>query len=109
MSDVDMITWSSEDAAARLDELLDEASGNPIGITGRDDLMAYLVFRSDYEAMLERIQFLEDQLWLSKADAARKEGHADKKRVDAFLRDFSEGANHEKAAVVNSGGAAASS
>ena len=43
MSDVDMITLSSEDAAARLDELLDEASGNPIGITGRDDLMAYLV------------------------------------------------------------------
>lgn len=103
MSDADLVTLSAQDAALRLDELIDEASGNPIGITGRDDLMAYLVSRSDYEAMLERIQFLEDQLWLSKADAARKDGYADKKRVGAFLRDFSEGANHEEAAPHKAG------
>lgn len=53
--------------------------------------------------MLERIQFLEDQLWLDKADAARAEGHADETLVNAFLRDFSDEIRDEEAAVGKAG------
>jgi PHD/YefM family antitoxin component YafN of YafNO toxin-antitoxin module len=61
------ITYRAEDVTDRLGELLDEASASPIRITMHERLMAYIVSSSDYEAMLERIQFLEDQLWLGKA------------------------------------------
>ncbi len=96
-------TYPDGDVTDRLGELLDEASISPIGITMHERLMAYIVSSSDYEAMLQRIQFLEDQLWLGKADAARAEGHADEKRVNAFLRDFSDGIDNEEAAIDKAG------
>jgi len=100
MSDASLITFSAKDAKARFGELLDEALGRPVGITRHDRLTAYLVSRRHYESILDKLQSLEDQLSLMQANAARNEGYADKERVDAFLRDFSEGTgNDEKAAV----------
>jgi prevent-host-death family protein len=97
------VTVDAQEAKRQLEELLAHAVGAPVGITQHDHLMAYLISRSDYEAMLEKIQFLEDQLWLAKADAARAEGLVSKKRVNAFLHDFAEGTNHEEAAVHKAG------
>ena len=79
--------FSAKDAKTRFGELLDEALSRPVGITKHDRLTAYVVSKRDFEAMLERIQELEDQLWLAKADLARKEGFVGAERVDALLRD----------------------
>ncbi|MES2325267.1 MAG: type II toxin-antitoxin system prevent-host-death family antitoxin [Pseudomonadota bacterium] len=82
------ITFSAKDAKARFGELLDEALGQPVGITKHDRLTAYVVSKRDFEKMLANIAFLEDQLWLAKADLARKEGFVGPDRVDALLSDF---------------------
>jgi len=82
------ITFSAKDAKARFGELLDEALGQPVGITKHDRLTAYVVSKRDFEKMLTNIAFLEDQLWLAKADLARKEGFVGPDRVDALLSDF---------------------
>jgi prevent-host-death family protein len=104
MAEATLTTFSAKDAKARFGELLDEALGQPVAITRHDRLTAYLVSRRHYEAMLEKLQSLEDQLWLLKADAARTEGYAGRERVDAFLRDFDEGThNNEKTAVHETG------
>lgn len=103
MAEAPLTTFSAKDAKARFGELLDEALGQPVAITRHDRLTAYLVSRRHYEAMLDKLQALEDQLWLLKADAARSEGYASKERVDAFLRDFDETQNNEKAAVHKTG------
>lgn len=82
------ITFSAKDAKARFGELLDEALGRPVGITKHDRLTAYVVSKRDFEKMLATIENLEDQLWLAKADLARKEGFVGPDRVNAFLSDF---------------------
>jgi BMFP domain-containing protein YqiC len=56
-----------------------------VGITKHDRLTAYLVSKRDFEALVERVQELEDQLWLAKADAARKDGFVGPEQVDALL------------------------
>jgi len=86
-----LTTFSAKDAKARFGEVLDEALGQPVGITRHDRLTAYVVSRKEFEKMVSYIQYLEDQLWLAKADAARNEGYASSERVSAFLSDFSEG------------------
>ena len=103
MSAAALTTFSAQDAETRFGELLEQASGAPVGITRHNRLAAYLISRTDYEALVEKIQFLEDQLWLAKADAARAEGRADEQRVNAFLHDFSEEINHEEAAIPKAG------
>ncbi len=82
------ITFSAKDAKARFGELLDEALGQPVGITKHDRLTAYVISKRDFESMLANIKNLEDQLWLAKADLARKEGFVGPDRVDALLSDF---------------------
>ncbi|HEX8612685.1 MAG TPA: type II toxin-antitoxin system Phd/YefM family antitoxin [Telluria sp.] len=82
------ITFSAKDAKARFGELLDEALGRPVGITKHDRLTAYVVSKRDFEKMLANIDYLEDQLWLAKADLARKEGFVGPDRVDALLGDL---------------------
>jgi prevent-host-death family protein len=77
--------FSAKDAKAHFGELLDTALGQLVGITKHDRLTAYIVSKNAYESMIERLQTLEDQLWLLKADAARKEGFVDAKTVDAQL------------------------
>lgn len=86
-----LTTFSAKDAKARFGEVLDEALSQPVGITRHDRLTAYIVSRKEFEKMVTHVQYLEDQLWLSKAEAARNEGYASNERVSAFLRDFSEG------------------
>ncbi|MDB5990372.1 MAG: type toxin-antitoxin system Phd/YefM family antitoxin [Herbaspirillum sp.] len=77
--------FSARDAKAKFGEVLDTALGRPVGITKHDRLTAYVVSKNEYETMLEKIETLEDQLWLLKADAARKEGFANTDDVSAFL------------------------
>ena len=81
-------TFSAKDAKARFGELLDVALGQPVGITKHDRLTAYVVSKRDFEGMLANIKNLEDQLWLAKADLARKEGFVGPDRVDALLNDL---------------------
>ena len=87
--------FSARDAKTRFGELLDEALGQPVGITRHDRLTAYVVSKRHFDAMQNKIQELEDQLWLAKADLARKEGFASTDRVDAFLSDFRDTDNVE--------------
>lgn len=79
------LTFSARDAKTRFGEVLDEALGRPIGITRHDRLTAYVVSKRDFDALVGRVQELEDQLWLAKADAARSEGFASAKDVEALL------------------------
>lgn len=88
MFSADLTTFSAKDAKARFGEVLDEALGRPVGITRHERLTAYIVSKRDFEAMIARVQDLEDQLWLAKADAARNEGFAGADSVSAFLSDF---------------------
>jgi prevent-host-death family protein len=88
MANATLTTFSAKDAKARFGEVLDEALGRPVGITRHDRLTAYIVSRRDFEAMVAKVQDLEDQLWLAKADTARKEGFASAESVSAFLSDF---------------------
>lgn len=83
-----LTTFSAKDAKARFGEVLDEALGRPVGITRHERLTAYIVSRRDFEAMVEKVQDLEDQLWLAKAENARKEGFVGTETVNAFLSDF---------------------
>lgn len=83
-----LLTFTAKDAKARFGEVLDEALGRPVGITKHERLTAYVVSKRDFEAIMEKVKDLEDQLWLAKADAARKEGFVDAGTVDAFLSDF---------------------
>jgi len=78
-------TFSAKDAKTRFGELLDEALGKPVGITKHDRLTAFVVSKAHFEAMSQRIQHLDDQLWLAKAELARKEGFVGSERVDAIL------------------------
>ena len=80
-----LTTFSARDAKTRFGEVLDEALGRPIGITRHDRLTAYVVSKRDFDALISRVQELEDQLWLARADAARKEGFASDEDVSTFL------------------------
>jgi prevent-host-death family protein len=91
MNAATLTTFSAKDAKARFGEVLDEALGHPVGITRHDRLTAYIVSRKEFEKMVAHVQYLEDQLWLAKAEAARNEGYASNERVSAFLSDFSKG------------------
>src|SRR5947207_10661790 len=82
------MTFSARDAKTRFGELLDEALGRPVGITKHDRLTAYVVSKRDFESMLASIEELRDQLWLAKAELARKEGFVEPSRADALLNDF---------------------
>lgn len=90
-----LTTFSARDAKARFGELLDVALGGLVGITKHDRLTAYVVSKRDFEALLVRIQELEDQLWLAKADAARKNGFVGSKHADALLSKIGEVGNEE--------------
>jgi prevent-host-death family protein len=87
-------TFSARDAKAKFGELLDEALGRPVGITKHDRLTAYVVSKRDFEQMLAKIEELQDQLWLTRAELARKEGFVGAEQVDALL---SEARNFENA------------
>lgn len=82
-------TFSAADATTRFAELLDAALGQPVGITMDNRLTAYLVSKTTYEAILERLEDLEEQLSAFQAEAARKEGFAEPETVDALLRRLS--------------------
>ena len=77
--------YNAKDAETRFGEVLNEASRKPVGITKQGRVAAYIVSRRDFEAMVSRIQELEDQLWLAKADLAREEGFVGSERVKAIL------------------------
>lgn len=78
-------TFTARDAKTRFGEVLDQALGHPVGITRHDRLTAYVVSKRDFDGLVKKVQDLEDQLWLARADAARKEGLASRDEVEAFL------------------------
>ena len=88
-------TFSARDARARFGELLDAASNEPVGITQRDQLTAYLVSKSDFDAMVASIHELEDQLWLAKANQARSGGFVGSDRVKTILGSLKDTQNEE--------------
>jgi prevent-host-death family protein len=91
-----LVTYSARDAKTRFGEVLDEALGRPVGITRHERLTAYVVSKRDFEGLRERIQELEDKLWLAQAELARKEGFASESEVSAFLRDARNPGNEPK-------------
>lgn len=80
-----LTTFSARDAKTRFGEVLDEALGRPVAITRHERLTAYVVSKRDFDALVNRIQELEDQLWLARAEIARNEGYASPEEVSAFL------------------------
>lgn len=95
MNVANLTTFSAKDAKARFGELLDAALGGLVGITKHDRLTAYVVSKRDLESLVEKVQELEDQLWLAKADAARKEGFVGSEQVGALLSKIGEIDNEE--------------
>ncbi|MFJ1259018.1 type II toxin-antitoxin system Phd/YefM family antitoxin [Cupriavidus sp. CuC1] len=90
-----LTTFSARDAKTRFGEVLDEALSRPIGITRHERLTAYMVSKRDFDALVSRVQELEDQLWLAKAELARNEGYASPEEVDAFLSAVNRNLPHE--------------
>ena len=78
-------TLSAAEASNRLDELLEQAAERPVGITRKDELAAYLVSKQDFEALVAKVQELEDQLCLAKVEIARGGGFLGADDVDALL------------------------
>lgn len=87
--------FSAKDAKTRFGELLDEALGQPVGIARHDRLTAYVVSKRHFDAMQSRIQELDDQLWLAKAELARRDGFVGATQIDTFLSDFRQSVNDE--------------
>jgi prevent-host-death family protein len=96
-------TMSAKDAKTRFGELLDAALGQPVGITKHDRLTAYVVSKKFFDSTLERVRELEDQLWLAKADLARKEGFVSADRVDAILSKFMDLDNDDETGNIKTG------
>ena len=95
MNDATLTIFSAKDAKARFGELLDTALGRLVGITKHERLTAYVISKTRYEAMVEKLQELEDQVWLLRAESVRKEGFVDSENVDAFLSKFRKLENEE--------------
>jgi prevent-host-death family protein len=91
-----LVTFTARDAKTRFGEVLDEALGQPVGITRHDRLTAYVVSKRDFDALRARVQELEDELWLVRAQAARKDGFANESEVEAFLRNARNGLDESK-------------
>jgi len=79
------VNYTARDAKTRFGEMLDQALGQPVSITRHDRPVAYVVSKRDYDALLNRLTELEDQLWLTRAEAARNEGYATPEEVNALL------------------------
>lgn len=91
-----LITFSARDAKARFGEVLDEALGRPVGITRHERLTAYVVSKRDFESLRDRVQELEDKLWLLQAEIARTCRRIQKLRKSALLaKDLQEVRTHK--------------
>ena len=77
--------YNAKEAETQFGEVLNEASRKPVGITKQGRVAAYILSRRDFDAMVSRIQELEDQLWLAKADLAREEGFVGSERLKATI------------------------
>jgi prevent-host-death family protein len=99
-----LTTFTARDAKTRFGEVLDEALGHPVGITRHDRLTAYVVSKRDFDSLVSRVQELEDQLWLARADAARKEGFASADEVQALLSDSRNSPTNEPKTANNQTG-----
>jgi hypothetical protein len=92
--------FTVEDVAHRFTELLEDALKRPVGISKRDELVAYLVSKQDIDKLFEKIEELEDQVWLKEAELARKEGFVAAEKVEEFLREarnLDDGEAHDNA------------
>jgi hypothetical protein len=79
--------FTAEDSANRFNEVLEEALKRPVGISSRDELVAYLVSKQDIDKLFAKIEELEDQVWLKEAELGRQSGFIAAEEVDAFIND----------------------
>ena len=91
-----LTTFTARDAKARFGEVLDAALGEPVAITRHDRLTAYVVSKRDYDALVKKVEELEDELWLARAAAARAEGFANANDVDVVPGKFGNIENETK-------------
>lgn len=81
-----MKNFTAADAKARFAELLDLAAAHTIAITNDHQPPVYLMSAATYHGMVKRLEILDDQLWLMKAEENRKGGFASEAHTDALLR-----------------------
>jgi hypothetical protein len=79
--------FTAEDTATRFTELLEKALTRPVGISRHDELVAYLVSKQDIDKLFEKIEELEDQVWLKEAELGRQSGFIPAEEVEAFISD----------------------
>lgn len=86
---------SVDDAKARLEELLDAATANPVQIAAPGGRAAYLVSKHDFDGMMAAVEELTDQLWLVRAELARKGGFVGSADATEVLEQLEEVAHAE--------------
>ncbi len=89
------LVFNARDAKTRFGELLDESLGQPVAIKRHDRLVSYVVSVKLFDSMRERLQQLEDDLWVTKAEQAASMGYASREEVNAFLNDLKDVNNVE--------------
>lgn len=92
--DVGML-FSVDEAKARLEELLDAATVNPVQISASDGRAAYLVSKHDFDGMVAAVEKLTDQLWLARAELARQGGFVSPTETQEMIEQLEEAAHAE--------------
>lgn len=93
-SEVGMLL-SVDEARARLEELLDAAAATPVQITAPGGRAAYLVSKHDFDGMVAAVEELTDQLWLARAELARKGGFVGPSETQEVIEQLEEVAHAE--------------
>lgn len=77
--------FSVQEASVRFEEIFDAASRQPVEIAAEEGRAAYLVSKQDFDAMVATVEELTDQLWLVRAELARKGGFVGTDEVESML------------------------
>jgi hypothetical protein len=87
MDEISLINFSAADAKLCFDDMLEAALGGPVSITLDDRLAVYVIAKGAFDRMAERVQELDDQVRLLKAqaEANRHAGFASVAVVDALM------------------------
>lgn len=86
---------SVDEAKTRLEELLDAAAAAPVQITAPGGSAAYLVSKNDFDGMVAAVEELTDQLWLARAELARKGGFVGSTETQEVIEQLEEVAHAE--------------
>lgn len=80
-------TVTVEEAKARLGEVLNDALARPVGISDGGGLLAYIVSKGDFDYLLNKLEELDDQLWLARAESAPKDEFISEEVLEAWKND----------------------